>query len=133
MAETPNSDSQTLAIGAGENVGLEVVSGEALSSVKQPKRPKLNSGSKKKTVEKPDLVCKDDDDVSTMTPGTDDEKSDFGNIPEVFPPKMAALHRVRWNMNKGSEKWLCFGGASGLVRCQEIVYSHIDKKLALKR
>ncbi|XP_020236907.1 uncharacterized protein LOC109816339 [Cajanus cajan] len=133
MAETPNSDSQILAIGAGENVGLEVVSGEALSSVKQPKRPKLNSGSKKKTVEKPDLVCKDDDDVSTMTPGTDDEKSDFGNIPEVFPPKMAALHRVRWNMNKGSEKWLCFGGASGLVRCQEIVYSHIDKKLALKR
>lgn len=133
MAETPNSDSQTLAIGAGENVGLEVVSGEALSSVKQPKRPKLISGSKKKTIEKPDLVCKDDDDVSTMTPGTDDEKSDFGNIPEVFPPKMAALHRVRWNMNKGSEKWLCFGGASGLVRCQEIVYSHIDKKLALKR
>jgi len=79
--------------------------------MKQPKGPKLNKGSKKKQ----------------------DENSDFGNIPETFPPKMAALHKVRWNMNKGSERWLCFGGACGLVRCQEIVYSDIDNKLALKK
>ncbi|TKY53068.1 General transcription factor 3C polypeptide 2 [Spatholobus suberectus] len=132
MAETSNSDSWTLAIGAGENVGLESGSEEALYSVKQPKRPKLNSGSKKKPVESLALVCRDDD-VSPITPGADNEKSDFGNAPEVFPPKMAALHRVRWNMNEGSERWLCFGGANGLVRCQEIVYSDIDKKLALKK
>ncbi|KAK7342874.1 hypothetical protein VNO80_25832 [Phaseolus coccineus] len=108
-------DSQTLAIGGGENVDLlESGSEEALYSMKQPRSPKLNKGSKKK-------------------PEDDNEKSDFGNIPETFPPKMAALHKVRWNMNKGSERWLCFGGACGLVRCQEIVYSDIDKKLALKK
>lgn len=132
MAETPNSDSQTLAIGAGENACLEPESEEALCSVKQPKRPKLTSCSKKKPEESLALVCQDDD-VSPITPGADEEKSEFGNMPEVFPPKMAALHRVRWNMNKGSEKWLCFGGASGLVRCQEIVYSDIDKRFAKRK
>jgi general transcription factor 3C polypeptide 2 len=39
---------------------------------------------------------------------------------EVFPPKSVALHRVRWNVNKGSERWLCYGGAAGIVRCQRI-------------
>ncbi|XP_026443106.1 uncharacterized protein LOC113342956 isoform X2 [Papaver somniferum] len=39
---------------------------------------------------------------------------------DVFPSKIVALHRVRWNMNKGSERWLCYGGAAGIVRCQEI-------------
>ncbi|KAF9604077.1 hypothetical protein IFM89_002752 [Coptis chinensis] len=33
----------------------------------------------------------------------------------VFPPKIVAMHRVRWNMNKGSERWLCYGGAAGVV------------------
>ncbi|KAG5003127.1 hypothetical protein AAZX31_10G064200 [Glycine max] len=131
MAETSNPDSQTLAIGAGEDVGLESGSEEALCSVKQPKRPKLNSGRKKKP-EGLALVCGDDD-APPITPEADNEKSDFGNIPETFPPKVAALHRVRWNMNKGSERWLCFGGACGLVRCQEIVYSNIDKRWALKK
>ncbi|KAL2323078.1 hypothetical protein Fmac_027457 [Flemingia macrophylla] len=133
MAETPNSDCQTLAICAGEDVGSEFVSEEDLCSMKQPKTSKVNTDNLKKPVRNLGLVYRDDGDVPKMTPGTDDEKSDFVNKPEVFPPKMAALHRVRWNMNKGSEKWLCFGGASGLVRCQEIVYSDIDKKLALKR
>ncbi|ESW17322.1 hypothetical protein PHAVU_007G229800 [Phaseolus vulgaris] len=126
-------DSQTLAIGADENVDLlESGSEEALYSMKQPKRTKLNNGSKKKPEENLDVVCKDGD-VPLITTEADNEKSDFGNIPETFPPKMAALHKVRWNMNKGSEKWLCFGGACGLVRCQEIVYSDIDKKWALKK
>ncbi|KAL5976927.1 hypothetical protein ACLOJK_021264 [Asimina triloba] len=39
---------------------------------------------------------------------------------DAFPPKVVALHRVRWNMNKGSERWLAYGGAAGIVRCQEI-------------
>lgn len=43
-----------------------------------------------------------------------------GTKVEGFPPKLVAMHRVRWNMNKGSERWLCYGGAAGIVRCQEI-------------
>ncbi|KAJ1419525.1 WD40/YVTN repeat-like-containing domain superfamily [Sesbania bispinosa] len=131
MAKASNSDSQTLALCDGDNLGLESGSEEALSSEEHPKRPKPNCNSKKKPVQSTALVCTDD--VSTNNLQVDNEKSDFGGIPEAFPSKMVALHRVRWNMNKGSEKWLCFGGASGLVRCQEIVFSRIDKKWALKR
>jgi general transcription factor 3C polypeptide 2 len=112
---------------------LESISEEALSSQEQPKRPKPSYSSKKKPSD--NTVCSDV--VSANTPGVDNEKPDSGSIiihePEVFPPKMAALHKVRWNMNKGSERWLCFGGANGLVRCQKIVYSDVDKKWALKR
>ena len=36
------------------------------------------------------------------------------------------MHKVRWNVNKGSEKWLRYGGATGIVRCQEIVLSDIE-------
>ncbi|KAL6545088.1 hypothetical protein OROHE_009995 [Orobanche hederae] len=39
---------------------------------------------------------------------------------EVFPPKIVAMHRVRLNVNKGSERWLCYGGAAGLVRFQQV-------------
>uniref|UniRef100_A0A0E0JR96 Uncharacterized protein n=1 Tax=Oryza punctata TaxID=4537 RepID=A0A0E0JR96_ORYPU len=39
---------------------------------------------------------------------------------EVFPPKAVALHRLRWNMNKGSEKWLCYGGAAGIIRLSKL-------------
>ncbi|KAM3333887.1 hypothetical protein ACQJBY_028760 [Aegilops geniculata] len=46
----------------------------------------------------------------------DEDTKDF----ELFPPKAVALHRLRWNMNKGSEKWLCYGGAAGIIRCQRI-------------
>lgn len=46
----------------------------------------------------------------------DEDTKDF----DVFPPKAVALHRLRWNMNKGSEKWLCYGGAAGIIRCQRI-------------
>ncbi|XP_027936826.1 uncharacterized protein LOC114191681 isoform X2 [Vigna unguiculata] len=135
VAETSNFDSQTLGADADENVDLlESGSEEALYSMKKPKRPKVNSGSKKKPEESISVDCRDDDvPPITIIPEADNEKSDFGNIPEIFPPKMAALHKVRWNMNKGSERWLCFGGACGVVRCQEIVYSDIDKKWALKK
>uniref|UniRef100_A0A7N0UA81 Uncharacterized protein n=1 Tax=Kalanchoe fedtschenkoi TaxID=63787 RepID=A0A7N0UA81_KALFE len=43
------------------------------------------------------------------------------------PAKVLAMHRVRWNMNKGSERWLCWGGAAGIVRCQEMVFTDVDK------
>ena len=39
---------------------------------------------------------------------------------EKYPSKLVAVHRVRWNFNKGSERWLCYSGAAGIVRCQEI-------------
>uniref|UniRef100_A0A0E0Q7Q7 DML1/Misato tubulin domain-containing protein n=1 Tax=Oryza rufipogon TaxID=4529 RepID=A0A0E0Q7Q7_ORYRU len=42
---------------------------------------------------------------------------------EVFPPKAVALHRLRWNMNKGSEKWLCYGGAAGIIRSGNVTRS----------
>ncbi|KAK7278639.1 hypothetical protein RJT34_23673 [Clitoria ternatea] len=126
ITEASNSDSQTLAVCDGDNLGLESESEEA---VKQPKRPKVSSGSKKRLSESPGLVCIDND-VSTSV---DNGKSDLRDKPEVFPPKTAALHRVRWNTNKGCERWLCYGGASGLVRCQEIVLSDMDRKLALKK
>lgn len=42
------------------------------------------------------------------------------NEGEVLPPKIVGMHRVRWNINKGSERWLCYGGAAGILRCHEI-------------
>lgn len=47
-------------------------------------------------------------------------KSAINNGSESLPPKIVAMQRVRWNLNKGSERWLCSGGAAGIVRCQEI-------------
>jgi len=40
---------------------------------------------------------------------------------ERFPLRVVAVHRVRWNINKGRERWLAYGGAAGLVRCQQIL------------
>ncbi|XP_042049984.1 uncharacterized protein LOC121795510 isoform X1 [Salvia splendens] len=48
------------------------------------------------------------------------ETLEGGEEREVVPPKIVAMHRVRWNVNKGGEKWLCSGGAAGLVRCNHI-------------
>ena len=70
------------------------------------------------------------DDEPRNTQGKEIEKA--GKY-ELLPSKDIAMHRVRWNMNKGSERWLCYGGAAGLVRCQEIVLSNIDKKWAVKK
>ncbi|KAI3471962.1 hypothetical protein Pfo_028650 [Paulownia fortunei] len=44
--------------------------------------------------------------------------SPLTNVPKKIPD----MKRVRWNVNKGSEKWLCYGGAGGLVRCQELIF-----------
>ena len=75
-------------------------------------------------------MCVDDESAGGKEVG---DEMDSGSVPEVFPSKTVALHRVRWNMNKGSERWLCYGGAAGVVRCQEIVLSDKDKKYAAKR
>ncbi|XP_068634459.1 uncharacterized protein [Aristolochia californica] len=47
---------------------------------------------------------------------------------ETFPSKNVAMHRIRWNTNKGSEKWLCYGGAAGFVRCQELSLKAAQRK-----
>lgn len=78
------------------------------------------SKTKPKTKTSQSLVCVDNDNkneeenVEEESMANDEEK-------DVFPPKIVAMHRVRWNMNKGSERLLCYGGAAGIVRCQEII------------
>ncbi|KAG5240965.1 transcription factor 3C polypeptide [Salix suchowensis] len=90
-------------------------------------KPISKSGSKQQEGEDQALVCIDDK--------QDEEsgKEGAGNVAESIPPKMVAVHRVRWNMNKGSERWLCSGGAAGIVRCQEIKMSDADICSARKR
>ncbi|CAN1351214.1 hypothetical protein LINPERPRIM_LOCUS42463 [Linum perenne] len=61
------------------------------------------------------------------------KEAETQNTAECLPSKLVAMHRVRWNMNKGSERWLCSGGAAGIVRCQEITLSDIDMLVAKKR
>lgn len=73
---------------------------------------KLKSSSKKKSrADELRLMC---------TNGKPEYVGDEGEGVEQFPPKIVAMHKVRWNMNLGSENWLCYGGAAGIVRCQEI-------------
>ncbi|XP_072964384.1 uncharacterized protein [Typha angustifolia] len=48
------------------------------------------------------------------------DSRDEGSAQDVFPPKVVAMHRVRWNMNKGRDRWLCYGGSAGIIRCQKI-------------
>ena len=83
---------------------------------KQVSKSKTNSKKKHKTDRA--LGCRDEEPEDTEK--GDGEKGNVGVEIEVLPPKIVAMHRVRWNMNKGSERWLCYGGAAGIVRCQEI-------------
>ncbi|KAI3746249.1 hypothetical protein L6452_08673 [Arctium lappa] len=53
---------------------------------------------------------------SSKSKGKRDEEGEV--VPP--PPKIVGMHGVRWNMNKGSERWLSYGGAAGILRCQEI-------------
>lgn len=53
------------------------------------------------------------------TPGGQSEN--FLGTVENLPLKVVAVQRLRWNFNKGKEKWLAFGGAAGIVRCQYVV------------
>ncbi|XP_071690679.1 uncharacterized protein [Rutidosis leptorrhynchoides] len=77
-----------------------------------------------------ELVCIDDnnnnndDNDKSNKSEEEDVKTEMANKEEeieVFPSKMVAIHRVRWNMNKGSNRLLCSGGAAGIVRCQLII------------
>ncbi|XP_019152955.1 PREDICTED: uncharacterized protein LOC109149566 isoform X3 [Ipomoea nil] len=80
---------------------------------KKKQAPKSKSNSKKKP--KPDQQQQDEGNEAAQA---DDAIE--------LPPKSVAIHRVRWNGNNGSEKWLCYGGAAGIVRCQWIDSPPID-------
>ncbi|XP_050380080.1 uncharacterized protein LOC126797498 isoform X2 [Argentina anserina] len=99
--------------------------GEKGTSLKSIVNHKCKS-SEKITEDEQELVCRREE-------LTDRQEEKIGTAYEVFPSKLVAMHRVRWNMNKGSERWLCYGGAAGIVRCQEIVLSEIDTKWARKK
>lgn len=113
----------------GDDPEAESEPEETLASLKRKNPSNSGSSSKKKAEENLELVAVDDEQRSTH--GKENEKS--SKKIEHLPSKDVAIHRVRWNMNKGSERWLSYGGAAGIVRCQEIVLSDIDKKWALKK
>ncbi|KAF3972575.1 hypothetical protein CMV_003925 [Castanea mollissima] len=130
MAKGPSTDAKTLALCYGDDTGTESGTEEALTCPKSKKRPNSRSSNKKNPEDDLALVCRDEEPPNTQ--GKENGKAEARTI-EVFPPKIVAMRRVRWNMNKGSERWLCYGGEAGVVRCQEIVLSDVDRKLALKR
>ncbi|XP_055812280.1 uncharacterized protein LOC129882138 isoform X2 [Solanum dulcamara] len=93
------SDEQPLALCYGNDPNVEGGSDDELAS--QESKTKTKTTSKK--------------------PEADEEEATrLRQKFEKLPPKILSIHRIRWNMNKGSERWLCYGGAAGLVRCQQI-------------
>ncbi|KAK4343170.1 hypothetical protein RND71_038986 [Anisodus tanguticus] len=58
--------------------------------------------------------------MSKSTEAEEEEPKRLKEKFEALPPKNLSINRVRWNINKGSERWLCYGGTAGLVRCQHI-------------
>ncbi|CAA6673104.1 unnamed protein product [Spirodela intermedia] len=81
--------------------------------VDQPARRKPASKTRKKS-QGVDFVEEEQEDLQAGATRSSDQ--DF----LAFPPKIVAMHRVRWNTNEGSQRWLCSGGASGIIRCQVI-------------
>ncbi|KAL2509215.1 Transducin/WD40 repeat-like superfamily protein [Forsythia ovata] len=113
------SDEKPLAICFGNDLGTELESDSPCMVNKSKPAPKSKMSSKNKLkADQQAEICREDD-IENL-PGEGSEKGQVGQEIDVFPPKIVAMHKVRWNMNKGSEKWLCYGGAAGLVRCQEV-------------
>lgn len=117
MTGGQTSNQQPLALCYGDDPGVESGSEDMMTG-----KSKKSSKSKNKSNTMPNisqaLVYRGDDpEPVQLRDGNANEKNDKV---EVLPPKIIAMHRVRWNINKGSERWLCSGGASGVVRCQEI-------------
>ncbi|KAL0374914.1 UNVERIFIED_CONTAM: hypothetical protein Sradi_3407100 [Sesamum radiatum] len=90
---------------------------------KQASKPKQSSKTQS-LADQEIVMCRSEDAGQLQGEGSGKEDKDDGF--EVFPPKIVAMHRVRWNVNKGREKWLCYGGAAGLVRCQEVDFSVLN-------
>lgn len=102
----------------GSELGLELGSDGSTVVAKSKKAVKMKTSSKKKSTadQQPLKLGDDNPEIMQRVRG---EEGDLEEV-EVFPSKTVAMHRVRWNMNKGSENWLCYGGAAGVLRCQEI-------------
>lgn len=118
------------------DVGVESGIEDTLMSIKKKNRTQSKC---KKGVENQKLDCSDEPNDDAQMDADVDGQTDAAVVPgsrdqfESLPPKSVAMHRVRWNMNIGSERWLCYGGAAGILRCQEIVLSTLDMKLMKKK
>ncbi|CAK9169296.1 unnamed protein product [Ilex paraguariensis] len=62
------------------------------------------------------LLCRNEEPENKQS----QNKGKFGDEIGVLPPKIAAMHKVGWNMKKGIERWLNYGAATGVVHQQEI-------------
>ncbi|XP_039003969.1 uncharacterized protein LOC120130887 isoform X2 [Hibiscus syriacus] len=116
-AMAPSSDKQILALRDGNYPGVESEPEETLATLKTKMKQKSKSDGKKKADTDQALAVRTEEPMQKEKERTGKEAE---SGVEAFPPKIVAIHRVRWNMNKGSERWLCYGGAAGIVRCQEI-------------
>ena len=103
------------------------VSGSTKAASKRKQKTKSKSSSKKNPKKDQAALCSYEE--AENLENKEDRKEEGRNEIEVFPSKIVALHRVRWNMNKGSEGWLCYGGAAGIVRCQKITAGVLKKDL----
>ncbi|KAM1638549.1 hypothetical protein ACFX13_008630 [Malus domestica] len=120
--KTPDDDRAMVCIDEEPTNTQEQETGAASLESKKAKKSK---SSKKKPDDDQVSVCMDEEPTN--------REEETVKEPEVFPDKIVAMHRVRWNTNKGSERWLCYGGAAGIIRCQEIVLSDVDKAWTAKR
>ncbi|XP_048503667.1 uncharacterized protein LOC104898392 isoform X3 [Beta vulgaris subsp. vulgaris] len=116
-------DDQALALCYGEESG----NGDTREAQTNPKGGQEKTSKSRK--ENQDLALVRADGDGDNVNGKPEVKEEAGKQVEVPPPKIVSMYKVRWNMNKGSERWLCYGGAAGIVRCQEIVSPKFDNKL----
>ncbi|XP_062082661.1 uncharacterized protein LOC133788977 [Humulus lupulus] len=122
MEDQPASSDQNLALCYDNDLGVESNPEEETLALLKRQKPS------KHAEEKLALVSVDNEARNSQRKEID-KSSNF----EALPSKAVAMHKVRWNMNKGSEKWLCSGGAAGIVRCQEIILSDIERKWVMKK
>ncbi|KAI3924850.1 hypothetical protein MKW98_031101 [Papaver atlanticum] len=93
---------------------------ELLVDSQKGKSISKTKASKKKTSAADQALAISEEAAENSDGGEENQKEEKQMEIDVFPSKIVALHKVRWNMNKGSGRWLCYGGAAGIVRCQEI-------------
>ncbi|KAJ8532716.1 hypothetical protein K7X08_015605 [Anisodus acutangulus] len=96
------SDQQPLALCYGNDPNVEGGSDDELVAQKSNQTSKTKS----KT-------------TSKSTEAEEEEPRRLKEKFEVLPPKNLSINRVRWNINKGSERWLCYGGTAGEAIAKE--------------
>ncbi|KDP42720.1 hypothetical protein JCGZ_23660 [Jatropha curcas] len=116
--KAPAADNQLSVLCDGDDPGMQYRDNETLAALKSRIKPKSQKASTIMDGKDKTLICMDEGQDGVQE--RESEKGKPANKIEVLPPDIVAMHRVRWNMNKGSERWLCSGGAAGIVRCQEI-------------